>query len=63
MGVISPNNLGRANLRAMAHMDPGWLSGTLTDIEILESFNKMPFCSAEKEAECLIYTNTWPRFD
>lgn len=61
-GAISLDNLGRANLRAVAHMEPGWLDGTLTDIKIPDNFNEMVFDSAEKEIKYLVLTNTWPKF-
>jgi hypothetical protein len=61
-GVISLDNLGRANLRAVAHMDPGWLNGTLATINIPDSFNEMVFDAAEKEIKYLVLTNTWPKF-
>ncbi|KAF5853064.1 hypothetical protein GGP41_001662 [Bipolaris sorokiniana] len=61
-GAISLDNLGRANLRAVAHMEPGWLDGTLADIKIPNNFNEMVFDAAEKEIKYLVLTNTWPKF-
>lgn len=61
-GAVSLDNLGRANLRAVAHMEPGWLDGTLADIKIPDNFNELVFDAAEKEIKYLVLTNTWPKF-
>jgi hypothetical protein len=59
---VNLDTLGRANLRAVSHMDELYPDEALADVEIPVAFNEMVFDAAESEIKYLVLTNTWPKF-